>query len=351
MLVTAAMIGGSVALFQSNTVSLKTTERQTLRQELVLAREIARTGYNRVRSEARRKEREAEANGQEFTSVKALVEAVNGGPENVLVGTFEGGTYEARLEIASPGSYVPTAEGRFGKAVHRIGQGRVFLGMLQVPRDAEYRLEAAFIESQAGYCSAIYLQRILADLEDDEQPEPELIFASGKNRDDVDTTYEQTLAAGTQMNFLLAVDKNCDLWGQEVPITHSNYDYTHPALEVEAGSLDDMEEGKYAMLEKHPTRKGVWRVAFEDLRRFSDKQHADVKKNSYGPTPHRKNSSRWQEQGGVWTYGGSGWSERDGLGYYKLYDHSNLPDFSDQVFEIELVKVDPSLGASNGDDD
>ena len=86
--------------------------------------------------------------------------------------------------------------------------------------------------------------------------EPELVFTSGKNRDGADALYEGELATGTLMNFILAVDKNCDLSGKDVPITDSKYDYLHPALLVETGSLTDMQEGKYAMLEKHPSKDG-----------------------------------------------------------------------------------------------
>ena len=315
----------------------------------MLAREVARTGFNRVMSEARRNEAMARENGQRFSSVKQFVGLVNG-LNDTLIGTFEGGTYKARLEMASPGSYSPISEGYFGDASHRIGQeGVVALGMLQVPTGGtyEYKLKARFIESMAGYCSAVYLQRVLPDVEDDQQPTPELIFSSGKNRDGAEANYERTLAAGTQMNFLLAVDQRCNLQGRDVPITHSKYNYTQPALDVEAGRLEDMKEGKYAMLEEHASRRGVWRVAFEDLRKFSDKQHADVKKNSYGDARWKK---RRRGKRRVYTYGGSGWSERDALGYYKLSDYGNLPDFSDQVFEIELVKVEPVVASGDGDD-
>ena len=65
LLMTAALIGGSITLFQSNRTSIETTDRQVERQELMLAREAARSGHNYIRSLAREVEAEmAKAKGK-----------------------------------------------------------------------------------------------------------------------------------------------------------------------------------------------------------------------------------------------------------------------------------------------
>lgn len=383
LLMTAALIGGSVALLQSNRTSIETTDRQVARQELLLAREAARTGHNYIRSLAREVEAEMSKNGTKKISVADLVTTVNGAG-GFLTAAYKGGTYKAWLDLASPSTYIANVEGRFGEASHFIGRHLLTSNTLLVPApgfnfnfggssmlvssDTKFELKVQFIESMAGYCSAIYLERWVPkgnsghgnnvdgvdssnpggsktgqDTDssiDDEQKvngskklealEPELIFASGNNRDGTDALYEGELAPGTLMNFILAVDQGCDLAGQDVPITDSGYDYLHPALLVKTGRLEDMQEGKYAMLENHPSKDGVWRIAFEDLKSFSDAQHDDIKKNSYG-------NATWSKVNGKYTYGGNGWTNRDATGYYDLKDYGGIPDFSDQVFEIELT--------------
>ena len=381
LLMTAALIGGSITLFQSNRTSIETTGRQVDRQEVMLAREVARSGHNYVTSLALELEAEGKSknkgNGKKKNfSVAELVAEINGS-NGFLTGSFKGGTYKAWLEVVSHATYVVNAEGRFGDASHFIGR-RLLNADPEVPLEVpkgydKFTLKARFIDSQAGYCSAIYLQRVVSDDgnnghgndEDGKDPsnpaeiarngggvsaleqvlEPELIFASGKNRNGSDALYEGDLAPGTLMNFILAVDTGCRLQdtaeGQTAKITNSKYDYTHSALVVEAGKLSEMVEGKYAILEKSRDREGVWRIAFEDLIRFSDEQHADVKKNGYG-------NKKWDGVKG--TYGGNGWTERDETGYYELENTSILPDFSDQVFEIELVPVKENKGKKDKDD-
>ncbi|RMH53140.1 MAG: hypothetical protein D6685_16070, partial [Bacteroidetes bacterium] len=54
----ATMIGGSIMLFQTDQTGATTDKRQAERQEEVLAREIARSGYNALISRARQIEKQ-----------------------------------------------------------------------------------------------------------------------------------------------------------------------------------------------------------------------------------------------------------------------------------------------------
>ena len=80
------------------------------------------------------------------------------------------------------------------------------------------------------------------------------------------------------------------------------------------------------MIEPHPADDQKWRIAFEDLRSFSIKQHEDIKANSYG--------SDWDPI--AESYGGTGWTETDSNGYRMLRDYGWKPDFSDQVIQVSF---------------
>ena len=382
LLMTAALIGGSITLFQSNRTSIETTDRQVERQELMLAREAARSGHNYIRSLAREVEAEmakakgkGKGKGKISIPIDELVKEVNGS-QGFLTAAYKGGTYKAWLEMASPSTYIANAEGRFGEATHFIGRHLLTSDLPVVPDlvvpGMGFSLKARFLQSDAGYCSAIYLEQayrkgnqgggnnlsgVDSKTEYNDNPdekkingskklialEPELIYSSGHYRtgNDVDALYEKELGAGTLMNFILAVDQGCDLQGQDVPITDPGYDYIHTALVIGASTIEEMVEGKYVMLEKHPSKENSWRIAFEDLERFSDEQHADIKKNGYG-------DGQWKKRGDEYTYGGSGWKNRDKDGYYDLKNYGHLPDFSDQVFEIELVPTKKDKSVASG---
>lgn len=327
----ALFAGGSI-LYQSQRNSVEADNRQSERDEEVLAREIARSGHNMVMSQAR----QLHASDPDL-NVHDIVNQVNGA-DGRIAQQYQGGSYEAWLVSTSPSTYSGISVGTFGEAQHRLQTtsaegsvgGPTMPDVLEVTEPSE--LTVTFLESMAGYCSAIYLERILPDVPRWEQPEPELIFAPGNNRDGAAAHYSATLEPGTRMNFILAVDAdyNCEKRNQNVPITHWTYDYTRPALITDVEDLVDLQEGKYAMIEERPGAPGTWRIAFEDLV-FSDAKLADVKANGYGSTNWHRGS-----------YGGNGWSQTNSSGYFRLRDYGHMPDFSDQVIEIELSAIGPS---------
>ncbi len=370
LLVTTALVGGTVLISQSHVTNVKSTERHAERQHEMLAREVARSGYNQMLAEARLYER-----NNPGATIEQVVAAINAlGTAGWHVGDYKGGSYAAQLAFASPSSYGIVSNGKFAFADHtmegqEIQEVHLSVGTLVVPQPST--LKATFLESMAGYCSAIYLQRLVpknnnghgnnVDGVDSSNPgkskagqdsnpsvddeklkgnvnsrynslEPELIFASGKNRNGASANYETVIDPGTMLNFILAVDKDCSSKGNAtLKLTSNAYDYYHSALVASTAKLDEMQEGKYAIIERNPNNSAKYRIAFEDLIQFSDAQHADVKANRYGDRQWKKRAN------GKYSYGGTGWSLRNGWGYYDLDDYSSLPDFSDQVFEIELT--------------
>lgn len=331
----ALFAGGSI-LYQSQRSSVEADNRQSDRDEEVLAREIARSGHNLIMSRAR------ELHVQDPTrSVYEIVSSVNGA-NGAVEQDYQGGSYKAWLVSTSPSTVSAISVGTFGNAQHRMQTasadgsvgGPTMPDVLEVEVPSE--LKVTFLQSVAGYCSAVYLERILPDVPKKDQPEPELIFAPGNNRDGAAAHYTATLEPGTRMNFILAVDAdfNCEKRNVAVPITHWTFDYTRPALITDVEELVDLQEGKYALIQKKPNQlpgdDPKWRIAFEDLI-FSDAKLSDVKANGYGK------ENGWNGR----TFGGKGWSEVDANGYYRLRDYGNMPDFDDQVIEIQLTPVSP----------
>ncbi len=325
-----ALFAGGSLLYQSQRNSIAADSRQSDRDEEVLAREIARSGHNMIMSRAR------QLHAQDPTKELSMIVAEVNGADGKVVQPYQNGSYEAYLVSTSPSTVAAVSVGKYGKATHRMETtsaegsvgGPTMPDVLEVTEPSE--LTVTFLQSVAGYCSAVYLQRILPDVPRKDQPEPELIFAPGNNRDGAAAHYTAVLQPGTRMNFILAVDAdfNCEKRNVPVPITHWTFDYTRPALVADVEDLVDLQEGKYALIQEKPGNPGTWRIAFEDLI-FSDAQLADVKANGYG------NENNWKKG----TYGGNGWSERDSDGYYRLRDFGNMPDFDDQVIEVVLTPL------------
>lgn len=350
LVLAASLMGATMILYQSQRTSAAADQEQSRHQEEVLAREIARSAYNMASAEAQRME-------DGGADVDAIVAAV-GGKE----GDYQGGSYEVEAEVASDETYRIMVEAEYGDAKHNINHTRMPTFM-QAECEDGCNMEASFIESHAGYCSAIYLQRTL---ESGEKLDPELIFAPGHNRNDAVAQHDAEIQDGTQLNFILAVDTNCSMQGQDVSLTLDDlrdgshgYDHTRLALREGTGrnsdgELGELVEGHWVIAEEHATQDGVWRLAFEDRPRyfgrhyhFSDDKLNDVKQNGY---PAGGNPRSWNGS----TYGGRGWSVDQGVGieeygpeadYYDLEDYGNVPDFSDQVIQIELT---PATGSSEG---
>ncbi|MEM1041162.1 MAG: hypothetical protein AAGI91_00890 [Bacteroidota bacterium] len=408
----ALLIAFGASLFiAQGMLSQKESEHQTTKtqanfEESVIAREIARSGFNIAMGIMREY-------GNDLHEGIAAVNQHGGG--KYLEGQHQGGTFRARAELANGHTVRITSRGYFGGEFMDLNgagpgmcaepdefSGEYYTGGCHKMADDsplyEYeppsgdpltaklecsKLETEFIQSEAGYCSAIYLERTLPDstVVNPEPEIPEMLFIPGKNRDRTTLTIDKYLTGGTQMNFFIAVDKNCSTRPtgnppvESMPIFDGDmdnpapYDHLHYALEENANSLGDMIESPWAFTEMHPS--GVnntgpddvqrWRIAFEDLR------------YPQWDNPDSDNPERSLQALKRLGYDGEGWPTEDSWGYRTLEDHYRSstggnswtgfrPDFSDQVIEVKLVEEDDlSLcgieteddegGAGEGEDD
>lgn len=342
LVVAAVMAGSSTLMFQSQTTSLDTDQRQAQRQEKVIARQIARTGYNAVLAEARTLEAQGKDAGEIVSDV------------GTISGDYQGGTYTARLEQISPTAFRAISVGELRTAAFSIGEsgdslishkiedsherntmpsGSTPTSPVAAPAVEEpSNLKVTFIESMAGYCSAVYLKRILPGVSSENQPEPELIFAPGNDRDGESAEYERAIVPGTKLNFLLAVDADysCEAEGDTtVRPSDDTFDYVRESFTQNISEVDKVHEAPYALIEAGSTSEN-WRVAFEDLI-FDKEKLWDIKENGY---PGSDSESEWDPESE--TYGGDGWNT-ESSGFYDLEDYGNVPDFSDQVIAVEIL--------------
>ena len=397
LVVAAVMAGSSTLMFQSKTTSLDTDQRQAQRQEKVIARQIARTGYNAVLAKARQHEKMGK-------KVEQIVNDVG-----TLTGDYQGGTYTARLKKVSPTSYLAQSIGELRSAAgtvnvdgdsliqHEIEEshrnntmpGASIPSTPSMTVSDSSTLDITFIESMAGYCSAIYLQRLIpktnnghgnnCDGVDSSNPgnaphhgddtdssvddecggggaapgngnggngkskyiatTPELVYAPGNNRDGAEANYSRTIGPNTRLNFILAVDDDytCEREGEAIDINDGSYSYTRKSFSEDVSKFGKVHEAPYSLMQENPSQPGTWRVAFEDLI-FDDEKLWDIKQNGY---PSSDNSNQWDNKDK--TYGGNGWSY-DSNGYADLRDYGSVPDFSDQVIEVKIVPVSGSGG-------
>lgn len=337
LVLVGSLLAGSVMFMQSSETRISTTTRQALYQREILAREIARSAHGI----AKLKLQQAKSN------YDLALGNINGwnhdGTVNMggkMVGAFQGGNFEVSAMPIDGQNIKLKTVGIFDNVRETI-TSYYRVEMLVVNEPSQLTVE--FLQSMAGYCSAVFLQQYIPISPGDSTgattgvvsgdgewfiKHPEMIFVSGHNRDGTSTTPAGvSLNTGTRMNFFIGVDPDCSeegIW--EDTYNPSLYDWEHHALVTES-SVTQMQEGKYAMIEQHQSNEQRWRIAFEDLTTFSDVQHADIKMNGYG--------GLWN--GVLQTYGGLGWSALDLLGYNELIDFGNKPDFSDQVIEITLM--------------
>ena len=328
LLLSLSVVGAvTILAFQGNQTSVDTRERQSLRQGKVIARQIARSGYNSVLSEAH----EADGPDKEVGQVVSAVDTVQG--------EYEGGTYKAWLKKISSSAYTAVSVSRFSVAdslvEYRIG-GYANNTMKAPTVETPSQLNVTFEQSMAGYCSAVYLKRVKPGTKPKNQPDPEMVFPPGNDRNDAASSYEKTIESGTRLNFILAVDKNCSHEGDESADFPGDYDHIQRSFKQDVDKLNTMREAPYGMVEETTIGSSDgWRVSFEDQRVFSEAQLWDIKENGYPDNSYWSRSRK--------TYGGNGWrTTPDGL--RDLDDYGDIPDFSDQVFNVALTH--PNSGST-----
>lgn len=338
------------ALFGGQQANVDTQRAQRNYQDGLLAYQIARSAYNA-----------AYADASAATSLAAGAALVHG-----RRGSFLGGRYEVRAEVEGS-SLVIEGVGYFGgqpgdddwpRATRRVGDRRLDGGILLADPaiNAPRRLHARFLRSTAGYCSAVFLQQFLPDVDPDEQPAPEMIYESGHYRDGDTTSFRALIQPGTQVNFFVGVDQRCVRepdrlpgmsnaawtaflrnWRATTPFRAADYDYVHPALDIPIDDIAAARESPWAFLQQNAVGGERWRIAFEDIHNLA----------WLSGTTRQTSLSLTKRYG----YDGSGWADAQndapghGLGrnsadgYGDLRDYGDRPDFDDQVIEVWFTPV------------
>ncbi len=359
-----------------------TAQNQANFEDGVVAREIARSGFNVAMGILR-------DHGNDLHGAIRDIN-IHGTGRKYLQGQHQGGTFRVRAELVNGEVVRITSVGYIGGEFVRLRGNQSpepgwcrqedpfsrenYTGACHTMSDAtgnspiyEYELPSGdpltaklecskltveFIDSRAGYCSAVYLERRLptgiqagADPNASDPEPPEMIFTPGNNRNGQVSLVTKYIRGGTQMNFFIGVDKDCSTRATSTSVegypqftgdvnNPAPYDHLHYALAEEVGKLGDMSETPWAFTEMHP--EGVdnsgpdaiqrWRIGWED-------QHITSWDNP-GSSDPQTSLQALKSQG----YDGLGWPDADGRGYRTLRDYGSRPDFSDQVVEVKLVE-------------
>ncbi|MEM6327943.1 MAG: hypothetical protein AAF791_12560 [Bacteroidota bacterium] len=345
------IVMGAGVLLMMQSYNNQTTEResrkdQNVYEDEVLAREIARSGFNVAMGIAREYPNALDAGAR-------AVDLADSTADNVFSGTARGGFYAVRAQPLSGHELRITATGYYGgEWVTEADGSRRYTGaqftmwdkyrikVLEVLQDG--LLDVSFLESMAGYCSSVFMDEYRGD----ELVETRMIFASGHRRDGVRPPVSFYVTAGTQLNFFIGVDKNCS---DKYPTNASTcdarrhiieyeydasnvgnggrYDHVHYALDIPTADISKMSESVWGMVEQNPSDRQRWRIGWEDQNRTSwDNPSSNNPANSFWALKRLG-------------YDGNGWTERDDLGYRKLRDYGSRPDYSDQVIDISVTSV------------
>ena len=324
-------------LYNASQQERETNEDQADYQEEVIAREIAQSAFNVGMGVLRS---HGEKLQQGVVDLNGTSNTGRSGTHNS--GRFAGGEYEVKAELTSGHSVRVVATGRYGDAEFSM-HDEYRVPVLIARHDG--LIDVSFLESMAGYCSAVFYQAYTLDMEEGEVPEPIMLFPPQNRNQEWPANARPAQAiyveAGTQMNFFIAVDENCDLWTYGMDLEDcsvrkevrdfvfdaTKFDHIHYALEVKAGELDQAEEAVWGLTEQHPTNRQRWRISWEDLDRPDWNQP-----NSEDPTESMQALKRFG-------YDLVGWPTADANGYRVLEDFGDRPDFSDQVIEVEVIRA------------
>lgn len=230
LLVAAFSVAGAKLLFSSQETDVKASQGQSEYDADLIAREIARSAYNGAVADANLKGTDIPA---ALLAVGPAVVSETQSTENKCAGgvpvcyrrqgSMQGGTYRVeasvtggnRVDVYARGQYDYTtvqsdrSKPNYGQQIrapktYEINEMRA-VGVLQVARSGILSIQ--FIDSQAGYCSAIFLQRTPAG----GVPGPmEMVYVPGHNRNgDRNVGLERELEPGVQMNFAIGVETGC----------------------------------------------------------------------------------------------------------------------------------------------
>lgn len=384
LFIVAAIGAASIqTVVQANSVQSRSTVQQVIYQDDVIAYQVARAGYNVAYGMIHDAPTLAEG--------VALVNSATNG----LHGTYLGGEYRVTAGFAGGETVVIQSHGYYGgrwsggQYVGRYEAGRLlepshhFIGddRQSVVFHADNsdgrprRLTAYFMKSVAGYCSAIFVQRYLPGVAAAAQPAPEMMFEPGNTRNGATQAFEVDVMPGTQLNFFIAVDTNCDIRPNKIDaftpaqrtayVTEFNrvgrtnrgtvtsylarFDHVHNALDVDVADLANLRESPWAMIEQHRSGRERWRIGWEDIhntgwltgqtpqtslrltkeRGFNGVAWADTRVDGYNA----------ETTAGNWSPTGTLIPLNQPDGYRDLTDHGSIPDFEDQVIEVSMAPI------------
>ena len=312
LIVLGTGLASATILFTSQETDVRSAAVQGVYEADVIAREIARSAFNTASADVHRYGTDIDAALGAFGD--EVTDCANGKQLCVRrTGEMQGGTFVVEashdggngVDIYAKGFFSYNAGGETVAADHEINESQS-VGVLRVSEGGLLRIQ--FVDSWAGYCSAIFLKRTLPGVADEDQPLPEMVYAPGNRRNgERNVGIEVELAPGTQMNFAIGVDNNCGGSGTR-PNSHprlrhrsaqalrdsdgdnkadstglaalaaemasyryreSDWAWVHWALDASTVSLDDPREGPWAMVETDPLNNQRWRVAFEDIHRWN----------------------------------------------------------------------------------
>ncbi len=370
LIVLAAGVAGATIMFSSQQTDIRSAKVQGEYEADVIAREIARSAFNSASADIHRFGTDIDA------ALTAFGDAATGCANGKAVcvrrtGDMLDGTYivEASydggngVDIYAKGMFSYNAGGDLVEADHEINDSQS-VGVLRVSEGGALRIQ--FVDSMAGYCSAVFLKRTLPGVAEEDQPLPEMVYAPGKNRNGArNVGLEVELEPGTQMNFAIGVDNNCGgngtrpnsrpdlryggagvlartldpntsnpdpLYGWKLlgdamatyQFLESDWAWVHWALDASTVSLDDPSEGPWAMVETDPNNNQRWRIAFEDIHDWNlASDHRDY---------HNPNKSLWATK----KYG------YDWSGSYKTKGNDGAGNGWTDVVETRIVADDPN---------
>ena len=331
------------------------TERESRKDQVdyeyeVLAREIARSGFNVAMGIAREHPNAIDA-------AVYSIDVADGTNNDVFTGEARGGEYSVRAETISGHSLQVTSTGYYGGSwepdlTTPAPNDSVYTGASYTMSD-KYRirvmevrtdgmLDVEFLASVAGYCSAVFME----EWNDGVQGETRMIFPSGHNRDGATPASAFYVTAGTQLNFFIGVDQNCTselaasaddctvrshMMDYNLNNLATEWDYTHHALDIPEGAMDQASESIWALVEQKPTDRQRWRIAWEDIH--------DVSWDNPNSTDPSSSIQAFKIQGydtdndGV----GNGWT-RTNPGDYRTLSEGGL-DLNDQQIEVAISPI------------
>ena len=394
LLMISALISGSMILYNSEQLNFATMEDQAERQEQIVAREIARTGFNTMVTRAQ----ETEASLKSFnpnTPLTEIIREVNGGENSTFVQETEGGHFSAHLERTGLEAYRINATGFFGDASHQVSGTYLMGSIMEVPEEeTDDTFYAGIVNEPADKCTAVFVQRFLpindrghgtqddgvnplnpsVDCELGEEgctyePKkymrlpPEQLFeaADRYSRSSSRANIYTTLPPMTRLGVVIGVDEiGSDGTCPVINDPSEAAQQFHSLVAVrpgkggngggstgrgnkgggqasnQQGAVDDVLESRHALLQQWPEGDGnVWRIAFE-MGNWTDEQLEDVKVNGY---PDCLGSTCTFGNG---TYGGTGWAT-DSFSYAQLEARDGHPSFNDFVLEFWLRATDGEM--------